>query len=157
MAHYYLDTSAIVKRYVLEEGSTWIRHLTENPHHIFLISELAIVETSAAMAVLRRVGRLSKRSSREAHTEFRADLNRGEYESVAASFAILESAADLAQLHPLKAYDAIHLATALDLQMRLSTYRTFLTFVCSDKQVLRAAAAEGLATENPFDYIHLDR
>lgn len=53
--------------------------------------------------------------------------------------------------------DAIHLATAIDLQKQLIVYRIPLTFVCSDRQILRAAAAEGLATENPFDYIHLDR
>jgi predicted nucleic acid-binding protein len=157
MAHYYLDTNAIVKRYVQEEGSAWVRLLTGEPNHTLLISELAIAETSAAISILRRVGRLSKRHSRDAHTEFRADLNRGRYQTVRPSLSIIESAADLAQDHPLKAYDAIHLATAINLQKQLVAYRASLTFVCSDRQVLRAAAAEGLATENPFDYAHLDR
>jgi uncharacterized protein len=157
MAYYYLDTNAIVKRYVQEEGSSWVRSLIGNPNNILLLSQLAIVETSAAIAILRRVGRLSKAKSREAHMEFRADLNKGHYQAIESSLSIVEAAADLAQIHPLKAYDAIHLASAIDLQSQLAAYGYALTFVCGDNQILRAAAAEGLATENPFDYSHLDK
>jgi uncharacterized protein len=157
MAHYYLDTNVIVKRYVLEGGSTWVRLLIEDPNHILLISELVIAETSAAISILRRVGRLSKRHSRDAYTEFRADLNRGLYQTVQPSLPIIESAADLAQIYSLKAYDAIHLATAIHLQRELAHGGFTMTFVCADSQILKAAAAEGLATENPFDYAHLDR
>lgn len=50
MALYYFDASALVKYYVTEPGSTWIRQLidaqdsaTGQPHHLILIAEITRV------------------------------------------------------------------------------------------------------------------
>ena len=126
MTHYYLDTSALVKGYVSEPGSQWVRSLLANPTHVLFISQLTIVETSAAIAILIRIGRLSKRQGERAYDEFKADVTHRLYHVILASERMTEAAARLAQIHPLKAYDAVQLATAIH------------------------------SVENPFDYAHLD-
>ena len=55
---------------------------------------------------------------------------------------ILQSARTLIQRHPLRGFDAIHLATALSLQA-LTGEATLL--VATDRRLLRAAAAERMA------------
>jgi len=45
---WYCDASALVKRYVLEEGSRWFRRQVDN--HTVLISHITVVEVHAALA-----------------------------------------------------------------------------------------------------------
>jgi predicted nucleic acid-binding protein len=156
MIHFYLDTSAVVKGYVLEPGSTWVRSLLTGRSNVLLISQLTLVEVSAAIGILVRTGRFSKSRGRKAYNEFRADVTDHVYRIVQAYEPIIEEAAKLAQIHPLKAYDAVQLATALYLELLLPSDDK-LSFVSGDGAALKTAAAEGLATENPFDYVHLDR
>jgi hypothetical protein len=53
----------------------------------------------------------------------------------------------------LRGYDAIHLACALSLNATLTAGNaTALIFVAADANLLAAAQAEGLATENPNDH-----
>jgi hypothetical protein len=59
---------------------------------------------------------------------------------------ILSSARGLIQRHGLRAFDAIHLASALGLQAAANEP---VTFVAADQRLLRAASGERLATVNP--------
>jgi len=63
------------------------------------------------------------------------------------------TAAELAQTHPLKAYDAVQLAVALRYAATLASSQILLTFVSGDRALLTAARAEGLVTDNPFDHV----
>lgn len=50
MAAYFLDTSAIVKRYVAEPGQTWILSLCDlAQQHDLYISQAALVEVVATI------------------------------------------------------------------------------------------------------------
>jgi uncharacterized protein len=63
---------------------------------------------------------------------------------------VLTRAANLCRVHPLRAYDAVQLASAL--QARDDALAIDVpppTFVCADTVLLDVAAAEGLAAENP--------
>ena len=63
---------------------------------------------------------------------------------------IIEEAASLAKKHSLRAYDAVQLAAALDTSRVISQIEsTQLTLVSADLELNAAAAAEGLATEDP--------
>ncbi len=49
MSDYYLDSSALVKRYVDEPGSVWIRQLTEPLlGNTILLAEISLAEVAAA-------------------------------------------------------------------------------------------------------------
>jgi predicted nucleic acid-binding protein len=64
--------------------------------------------------------------------------------------AIVDSAGALLERHPLRSYDAIHLATALAAQQSFQQRGlTPLTFLSADDRLNEAASAEGLAVDNP--------
>jgi len=80
---------------------------------------------------------------------FRGDC-LDEYQVMSPTVAITDLACTLLERHPLRAYDAIHLATALSAQRSLMVQScTVPTFLSADENLNRAAAAEGLATGNP--------
>ncbi len=51
MTDYYLDASALVKRYTDEPGSSWIRQITESDaQNTISVAEITLAEVSAALA-----------------------------------------------------------------------------------------------------------
>jgi predicted nucleic acid-binding protein len=66
MAFYYFDASALVKYYVTEPGSTWVRHLVEDRDsetewvHTIFVAEITRVEVAAGLAVIERIGRIRR-------------------------------------------------------------------------------------------------
>ena len=156
MSHYYLDSSAIVKLYVAESGSRWIRQLASNLDITLYSSDLSIAEVAAAIAILGRTGRISRPQQREALAEFYKHTTT-RFLHLAVSRDTVRYAADLTQRYPLKGYDAVHLATALSLAEDLRATGFFLTLVTGDEQIIRAAQSLDLPTANPFDYAHMDQ
>jgi uncharacterized protein len=157
MALYYFDTSALVKYYVTEPGSTWVRQLIEerdvetgNFRHIIMVAEITRVEVAAGLAVIERVSRIKRSERDRAYAHFIAQLVH-RYTIIPLTTTDLETAAALTQRHPLKAYDAVQLAVALRYHQLLAAYP--LTFVCGDDTLITAAQSEGLSTANPFDHV----
>ena len=155
MPHYYADTSALVKNYVVEPGSHWTRQQIASPINTIYISNLALAEMASALAVLYRGGTLRRSAYEMAWRSFLHDARR-RYLIQPATITLTYHAAELARAYPLKGYDAVHLATALALAKVLRPVGLVLTLVTGDRQMIRAAHAEGLPVENPFDHAHLD-
>jgi predicted nucleic acid-binding protein len=66
---------------------------------------------------------------------------------------VIGTAINLTQRHPLRGYDAVHLATALRLSEALTDEALEpLTFVSADDVLCQAAEAEGLMVENPNEH-----
>jgi hypothetical protein len=67
---------------------------------------------------------------------------------------VIETAQRLANQHPLRAYDAVLLATAwLANQNLVRAGQPPLTFACADTRLVAIAQAEDLQTENPSEYL----
>ncbi len=157
MAFYYFDASALVKYYVTEPGSTWVRQLIEEretattqPRHLILVAEITRVEVAAGLAIIERVNRITKRERDREYARFTAQLVH-RYAIIPLTTGDLEAAADLTQRHPLKAYDAVQLAVAMRYHHLLTAYQ--FVFVCGDSALLAAAQSEGLAIANPFEHV----
>ena len=71
---------------------------------------------------------------------------------ICTSRRILGHASQLALRYPLRAYDAIHLATALEFERDSDVGLPAPIFVSADTNLLAAARAEGLAVENPNEH-----
>jgi hypothetical protein len=71
---------------------------------------------------------------------------------MALNSAIIQRALNLHEAHRLRAYDAVQLASALELQQRANTIGDTITFIASDIRLLQAASASGLTTDNPNNY-----
>jgi uncharacterized protein len=158
MALYYFDTSALVKQHVLEPGSTWVRSLINSvgsngsaSAHTVFISAATIAEVAAALAILFRRGIIRRCQHEEAYDRFATDL-ADRYILVEILLEDFYSSATLARKHGLKAYDAVQLAVALRHNQDVMALGPSITFVTGDRALLRAAEAEGLTTDNPFDH-----
>ena len=159
MALYYFDTSALVKYYVAEPGSAWVRQVIDaldpaggQSPHIILVAEITRVEVAAGLAAIERAGRIRRAERERAYHRFTSQLTQ-RYAIASLVTDDLATAAQLTQRHPLKAYDAVQLAVALRSQRTLSVRQHTLTFVSGDTPLITAAQAEELPTDNPFAHV----
>jgi len=152
MVAYYLDTNAILKEYVNELGSVWIQRTLASDSTVVATTQLTFAEMTSALNRRVREGTVTSTNYARLIGRFRDDC-RSRYQLVAVSMPILRHASELLERHPLRAYDAVHLATALLVHRKLiSARRPGPIFLCADDRLLQAASAEGLAVDNPNDH-----
>jgi len=153
MATYFLDTSAIIKRYISEQGQAWILSLC-NPaqSHELYISQAALIEVVAAICRRAREQSISIAERDRLITVFRQD-SKVSYNIWPVTTELYHAAGDLCRSHRLRAYDAIQLACVLALRQYTSTNQApEPIFVCADTGLLDVAGVEGLQVENPNTY-----
>jgi predicted nucleic acid-binding protein len=150
---YFYDSSALVKRYLPERGTAWVRstiRLTA-PTDSY-IAYVTGPEIMAAFARKYRSGEISAADYNTATNTFARHFHH-QYARLHLSLPVVHRAMDLTKRHRLRGYDAVQLATALTLRDFLARRGiTDLTFVSADIDLCQAAAAEGLLTENPNNY-----
>ncbi len=139
----YCDTSALVKLYVEESGSPWVRQWID-ASEVVGIAAIGYVEAKAAFARAVRSGRVIRRRHRAMLADFEQDWRR--YLVLNMSEQMIRHAGRLAETHRLRAYDAVHLAAALQIRAHVPEGITFLGF---DDELNRAAKAEGLSLPPP--------
>lgn len=107
------------------------------------MSQIVRAELSAALWRKHRDGDLDTDAVRTLERRFASDLfDRGRFLVVAINATVLDLAAELVADHPLRAFDAVQLASALAAR-RADPDCT--TFACFDVRLARAARAEGFA------------
>ncbi len=122
----YLDTSALVKRYVDEEGSLEVRAAMGEARG-WATCRVGYVETARALM----------RSAKDVAVErFQADWSA--FNVVELDMEVAEDAAELAVAARLRSLDAIHLASALAIDDRRLTVATW------DARLHEAARERGL-------------
>ncbi len=153
MALYFLDTSAIVKRYFPEKGHTWVTDLCDlEQEHTLYISQATLVEVVAATCRREREHSITIEERNTIITTFRQD-SRDSYEVLPVTTDMYTFAGDLCRSHRLRAYDAVQLACALAIRAAAITNQVpEPIFVCADLGLLAVAAVEGLGIENPNNY-----
>ncbi|MCY4441215.1 MAG: type II toxin-antitoxin system VapC family toxin [Deltaproteobacteria bacterium] len=147
MASVYLDTSALVKLYIEEEGTARVAALTADRDDVqVVILDITLIESRSAIRRRQRQGDVSG-------TEADLVLKQIE-EDAAVSFllqpstsAVMEEAARLIDRHTLRAYDALQLAGCLVVRHSVPGP---VTFVCADTRLCEAASLEGVTTSNPL-------
>lgn len=150
MADYFFDSSALVKAYLAETGTSWVRTILDDPKHRISISALAEVEVISA---------LTRRFNEGDLTQLELDLACDELRLDCASFIlaevtsqILESAVRNARNHSLRAYDAVQLSSAIAVRTALLVVQgnaADLTLISADNALNDAARREGLQVEDP--------
>jgi uncharacterized protein len=128
---FFADTSALVKRYVEEIGSGYIRTLIETPDTIFYQTFLTPLEISSAFFRRQRMKDLSLEEVLLALQTYK-DHSHREYIIVPYSEALINTAEDLLTRHPLRTLDAIQLAAALTLRSTFPADHVRLTFLSAD-------------------------
>jgi len=135
----YLDTSALVKRYVAEDGSDAVADLL-NAAEYQAASIVTEAELPAALGRATRVGAISERDGQAALKAWQKD--REELLWIQLPQNTAQQAGKLAWHEGLRGYDAIHLATALWWQANLGQELVVATY---DRELWRAAKKHGLS------------
>ncbi len=153
MTRYFLDSSAIVKRYITESGSNWIQQLTaQSANHQLFLARITWVEVLSALSRRQREGFIDRPALIHIKDVFQIHVDR-QYEILELSRPLTEAAGDLVMQYPLRAYDAIQLAAALQLKTTLNQAGSpDPTFLTADNRLLAIAQATGLPTNNPNNY-----
>jgi uncharacterized protein len=151
---YYLDSSAIVKIYIDESGSEWMRRLRfRSQRGEIVICELSGAEVFAALHRRFRSGDISQDSLRNACKSFQDDFEKF-YVSLSVTKTVVDAGMRLIQKYPLRGYDSIQLARATSLLNRLQQLNgEFLYFLSADKILNEAAQSEGLTVINPSERV----
>jgi len=135
----YIDASALVKRYVAEEGSPAVKRLLLEATHAGT-SLLSRAEVSAAIARAVSARGLVEKEAASAVRSFRTDWP--DLIRIRVDETIVARADLLAWAHRLRGYDAIHLACALTWKESVGEDLVVATY---DRDLWQAARAEGLA------------
>ena len=147
MASVYLDTSAVIKLYIEEEGTARVVALTEDGGGVqVVILDIALLESRSAIRRREREGDISGSDADRILKQIEEDASSSFLLQPSTS-AVMEEAARLIDWHPLRTYDALQLAGCLVVRRGVPGP---LTFVCADTRLCEAASLEGLTTLNPL-------
>ena len=138
----YLDTSALIKRFVEEKGSALVQSMVVSGDTI-ATATIAYAEVFAGLTRKMREGHLVSAEYELACRQFETDWRA--YIRVELTDGLLFLARELIRRHALRGFDAVHLASALSLHNAIGEE---VTFAAADRRLLRAAAAEGLKVVN---------
>jgi uncharacterized protein len=132
----YYDTSALIKLLITEEGSDLARKLWGSASTA-ASSILAYPEGCAALSAAHGSGRLRPRSLERSLKTF--ETVHESLLTIGVDERLAQAAGRHAAEFGLRGYDAVHLATALDL------FEEEVVFVTWDEDLARAADSAGLA------------
>ena len=150
MSNYYVDTSALTKRYLVETGSSWVSGIADAAAgNVIIVCDLTAVEFFSTLARRQREGTVTPTDALVLQTRFLADFENV-YLSVPLEGIVLSRARDLLTRHPLRSLDSIQLACAIE---AMNVLGETMTFVSADNNLLSAASGEGFSIDNPNTHI----
>lgn len=152
MSVYFFDSSAVVKRYIPEAGTHWVRSLLASQSHTILVGHITPVEVMSAVFRKVREKELTPAAADALQKLFLRHLKHKDFVLLHYDNAVMQTAINLLGRYTLRAYDAIQLATAVNSQQILQPNGHSVIFTTADNDLVAAAQQAGLATENPNQY-----
>jgi uncharacterized protein len=150
MSVYFLDSSALVKRYINEIGSAWVLSLFDPTlDHEFFVAAITGVEIVAA--ITRRIcsDSIAVADAALVRNQLRSDLQT-DYQVIEITEGIISSAMALAETQGLRGYDSVQLAAGCAInELCIANGLSPIIFVSADEELNLAAVNEGLLIENP--------
>ena len=134
---YFLDTSALVKRYVEERGSAMVRQLLRRRVEI-AVARITEAEALAAIARATRKNEITAEDRDRAFDSLASDI--GNARVIEVRRTVVRAVRELVVRWPLRGYDAVQLACAL----RLRSEGAAVDVWCSDAALANAARGEGM-------------
>jgi len=150
LSAYFLDSSAVVKRYVAEAGTAWVSALCAPASgHELYAARVTVVEVVSAIVRRARSVPMLALSLPGLVARVRRELGVG-FVVVELTPALADRAVALAEMHSLRGYDAVQLAAATEVsRLRQALGGSALTLVSADSELNAAAGVQGLPVEDP--------
>lgn len=146
MIFHYLDASAWVKRYYQEPGAAWVQHLfSGNP--FLACAPLGLIEVMATLARKGKGPGLPQATLNQQAFALQQDWQL--FIKINLTSSVIQPAVDVTKTFALRGADAIHLASALELQQRFVDQTDQLIVVTSDHELFQAAQLSGLTVIDP--------
>lgn len=150
MIDYFIDSSALVKRYVGEVGSAWVTSLFDPAlsNEVF-VAAITSVEIVAAVTRRARGRTITSADAASTCSQFRTDW-LSDYQIVGVTDVLLQQAMALAETYGLRGYDAVQLAAGCQVNhLCIGSGLAPVIFVSADSELNAAAVQEGLVVDNP--------
>lgn len=149
MAEHFYDTSAAVKHYRSELGTTKVDGFLADTTSRHYLSTLGVVEMQSVFARFVRTGQITSMEFHRLRGRLLSDIASGLWRIVQVSPADFLQAQQLLVHHAttrsLRTLDALQLAVALG----LNAIAPLDDFICADANLCNVAAAEAFAVINP--------
>jgi predicted nucleic acid-binding protein len=141
---FFIDTSALFKRYQPEKGTTLVSQILQKSDEPVFISSITIIEIVSNLKRLCDVDKITTEEEfSKQRTFFYKDIDTLNITILDVSAEDIIKAEDLILKRYMKPVDSIQLAIALNLQS------DNVIFVSSDRRLCKIATAEGLDTLIP--------
>jgi uncharacterized protein len=153
MSAYFFDSSALVKRYIIEAGSKWVISLLKpSANNTIFIAQIAGVEVTSAIARRRKGLKITPIEAKKSILRFQKDFQFRFFQK-SLSPSLVELAMQFADQYELRGYDAVQLASAIESdKLRQTNGLSSIIFVSADNALNSAAQLEGLTVDNPNNY-----
>lgn len=142
MPLFYVDTSALVKRYHIELGSEHVDRLFVDADAVLVIADFAVTELTSALDRKCQEGALTADGLAQILAVAARDLLE-EFWLLEVGRSQVRRSQQLILRHHLRTLDALHLA------MLLSIKDLHPVLVSSDTRLVQAAEREGIGCMNP--------
>jgi uncharacterized protein len=148
---FYLDASALAKRYVPEKGSPQVHALLDTvPGNRLYVLNVGAGEVVSILVRKRNAGVISAAYFGQALVDFESEiLHAADIKKLSVTNRLALASFPLVVAHSINSTDALTLKSALTIARRLRAAGDNLVLVASDQRLLRAAQAEALSTFNP--------
>jgi len=151
MRYYFLDSSALVKRYRDESGSENVNSMFEDPNFVLVVSRLGTVELQSSIMQHIRLGSITLADAELLKHAVLQDIRDDRLKITPVISNHFRLAGQLVirhgHCHRLRTLDALQLGVAVDLKQR----HGIEAFVAADKSLLAVSQLEGFNTINPTE------
>lgn len=142
MNNYFIDTSALFKRYIPEKGTEQLDNIFKHSGTLY-ISDITVIEV---ISNLKRKNEITKELDNYTYEnikkEFFNDIAQGNIEICSVLSEIIIEAVNIIDKRYLTPLNSIQLATALQLDLKMQN----IVFVCSDIKLAVISEKYGLNT-----------
>jgi hypothetical protein len=131
----YFDTSALIKLFINEPGSSTANQAWKSATHL-VAARITYAEARAALAAAARIPQ--RQFSGQDHAQAKDLLEQTWQRMIKINItdSIVHTAGELAEQHALRGYDAVHLACVV--------HTTADALVCADSALITAAQKRGI-------------
>lgn len=147
---YFVDSSALVKAYASEVGTSAVDALLEGLPGSIYVSSVVLLETAAALARIRRTQRMRQKAYARARDRF-LDHCKTRFHVVHPPASLITAAMGMIDSYRMRSvggFDLLHIATAEYIQS-LRPDRT-LSLMCCDEGLRSVAEARGFEVFDPL-------